>query len=204
MILIAACSVLAAVGAWRTEAHAIHGDELESDGIAQDTAFQRDQTTVRIGLVDLVQQYAELRQAQALSFALGNAAAGAPPAIAEPLGVEAAVDAQHANDLLGSLKVDSLVENQLTVMGLAKKFRDDLKFDQTTEDLDPTDEFAASNRALSKADQDAGYTVLAIVAAFILTLAQVARARRSRILLGIGSLALIAALVLVLGTEFLW
>lgn len=204
VVLIAASSVLAAVGAWRTEAHAIHGDELDRDGVAQETAFQREQTTVRLGLVDLVQTYAQFEQARALSRALGRAAAGSPPAVAEPLGVEAAVEARHAGAILPSLDVDALVERHLTAEGLARKFRDDLTFVLTTADLDPGDEFAASNRALSKADQDAGYTALAITAAFILTLAQVARTRRAKVPFGLGSLAFVAALVLIVGVEVLW
>ena len=204
VVLIAASSVLAAVGAWRTETHAIHGDELDRDGVAQETAYQREQTSARLGLVDLVQTYAQFEQARALSRALGRAAAGAPPAVVEPLGVEAAVEARHADALLPSLQVDVLTEPHLTADGLAKKFRDDVKFVLTTADLDPTDEFAASNRALSKANQDAGYTALAIAAAFILTLAQVARVRRAKLLLGLGSLTLAAALVLIVGVEVFW
>jgi hypothetical protein len=205
VLLIAASSVLAAIGAWRTEVHVIHGDELDRNGVAQETAYQREQSTVRLGLVDLVQTYAEFEQAGALSRALGAAAAGSPPAVAEPLDVEAAVEARHADAIRRSLKVDVLAEPRLTAQGLAKKFRDDIRFVLTTADLDPSDEFAASNRALSKADQDAGYTALAIAAAFILTLAQVARAaRRTKLLLGLGSLTFVAALLLIVGVEVLW
>jgi hypothetical protein len=202
--LITATSVLAAVGAWRTEAHGSGADERDRDGVAQATAFQREQPAVLLGLVDLVQAYAEFQTARAESNALAESAAKAAPAVAAPLRVAAAAEGQHAVNVFRTLDEDSLTESHLTSQGLERKLRQDLAFQRSAADLDGSDEFAAADAELHKANSDAGFTALAIAAAFLLTLAQVIRRRLAWFFLGLGAAAFAAALVLIVAVEALW
>jgi hypothetical protein len=175
--------VLAAVGAWRTEAFGSGGDELDRKGVAQEAAFQAKQTTIRLGLVDLVQNYADFETARTESDVFAQSAA---------LRVDAGVEASRAA---------ALSQGPLTADGLDTKLRDDIAIALTTADLNGFDEFSASDRDLRKANRDAGFTALAVFAAFLLTLAQLIRRHLAVVLLILGACVFAAALALILLVE---
>jgi hypothetical protein len=204
LLSVAAASIVAAVGAWRTEAHAGSADENDREGIAQTAALARDASTLRLQQVDLVQRYARMISLRAQRDALREAAARAPLAVAVPLRVQAEADGREAKRLQGTFGAAELVERRMTAAGLDRVLAQNVAELKTESDYDGSDEFRRAHRETSQADVDAGLATVAIVAAFLLTLAHIARRRTPLLAFFAAGLLVLVLVVAGLAVEEWW
>jgi hypothetical protein len=194
-VLIALTSLLGALAAWQAETASMKRDAANGQGFANSVANQQAQATIRGSVTSELLEYERARSDQAQAVALRQQAKKAAPADASRLRVQAALDADLATKIIGTLDPDAFGPGH--VFDPYKEFEINYTNQKQSTDFDSTAEFAIASRQATKADRLVGLTVLLIAAAFFLTLAQVSSRRATaNVYLGGGVAVLVTSTVL--------
>jgi hypothetical protein len=199
--LIAFTSLMGAVAAWGASGASGSAGSADRKGFAITLADTQQRAGILLRtdgvLLDYVRMHAYADQATDLRAQ----AATASPQDASRLEVLAAADERLEQSIRSTLDPDALRPDGS--LDLRRMFQIEYALAASNQDLDPKPDVAVSNRMRSKAEHLVGLTMLFIVAALFLTIAQVSKSSAGRLYLwgGIGVLA--CATVLLFAVEVL-
>jgi hypothetical protein len=214
-IAIAVASAGAALAGWRGEEHARVAEERDREAFSQKIALEQAQSEIRVNqLLDIVAQYARLETAAFTADALNDEAArtlrAGDPTDASNLQAEATAQRYLQYEILDTIPKDALTQagamssatlntgpSQIPNCPRTKKsngsieqqklgkFGLELAFRTTEADLCPAEEIAASKSGFDIANDQIGVAAIFILAAFLLTTAQISSRPRA-VMAGIG------------------
>jgi hypothetical protein len=173
-IAITLASALAATAAWRAEDRARVGEEQDRAGFAQDVARSAQKASIRANvLLRESEKFVRMIAAQELASALSDAAdqlKGSPDG--ERLQAQADAQSALARQLKGVIESDAFAGGHMTFDTLKGTLARELRFSGTEQDLVSADEFARSNGNFDRSNLEVVVALIALLAAFALTVAQ--------------------------------
>jgi hypothetical protein len=189
--LIAATSLLGAVGLWRASTASGDAADAERDGFADLIAEKREETAIRSrleeALFDELRARAYLAQARGLRRAARRAGAGESAGLL----AEAGARTRLAGAVRAGIDRDALAPSG--ELDLERKLDIELTLARQRRDLDPRPEFARAVDLAHKSEWLVALAAVLIGGAILLTLAEATRTSARTIYLGAGVAVLTAA-----------
>ena len=199
--LIAFTSLLGAVGAWSASSASGAAGGADRKGFADDLARTQQRASILLRTDAVLLDYVRMRAYQDEAAALRTQAATAAPDDASRLEVEATSDERIGVLIRNSLDPDAIRPDGSLDLGRMSQI--EFALAESQQDLDPVPDFALSDRMRSKAEHLVGLTMLFIIAALFLTIAQVSNSSARRLYLGGGIGVLVVAMALLFVVEVL-